>query len=100
MLYFNFFIRSKSKKKFELLCFKSGELSEHKFWEFEIIRNPDYLFNVMLDVSLSGSDHAGILFRLGLLHYEMDVNIYDHRHWDPDTNDWENKNSMDNYNGC
>lgn len=59
----------------------------NKFWEFQIDKTNDILgfeFRVT-----KRTDHAGIWLCLALAGFEMIFNIYDSRHWDEKTNEWE-----------
>jgi hypothetical protein len=58
----------------------------HKYWEVEIIKHRN-LIKFVFEWSIK-QDHAGIKLELGLLGYEIIFTVYDHRHWDTNTNTW------------
>ena len=43
------------------------------------------------------SDHAGIRLQFGLLGYEIELHIYDSRHWNYTTNTWETEATLKEY---
>lgn len=67
----------------------TGPISEHKSWEVQFSRYAWNLFEFNLDLNWRGSDHAGPSIELNLFGYTVTAKIYDHRHWDDDTDDWE-----------
>jgi len=65
-----------------------GRISQHKAWELE----HSYYSPLLLDVDIQWThkqDHAGISIGLGLLGYGISFRIYDNRHWNEETNTWE-----------
>jgi hypothetical protein len=69
---------------------KYGKLSEHKGWEIQWDHwGWDKILDLEIRLSLKGEDHAGFYFEFGLFGFSIMVNVYDSRHWDYDTNDWE-----------
>lgn len=85
---------SKHRKFFTSYYYK--KISEHKTFEWQT----EYwgwtrLFRFELDLSLKGECHAGPKLELTLFGFMVAVNVYDHRHWDHDTNDWEVHNEQD-----
>lgn len=59
---------------------------QHKFWEIHIYQGSDV---VDIFLRLTGKqDHAGLNTGIGLLGYNIELNVYDSRHWNTDTNDW------------
>lgn len=74
--------------RFETVKWWSGKTSfEHKFWECQIMRSDDI---VAFDLRITARrDHAGIDLWLGLLGYAVNFNLYDDRHWNPESNQWE-----------
>jgi hypothetical protein len=59
----------------------------HKNCELEVLRT-DNLVHVSLDIRLR-TDHGGFGFMVGVLHHEIHINFYDHRHWDHHNHRWE-----------
>lgn len=47
------------------------------------------LLSVSLDAPLRGRDHAGADLELDLLGLEFGLRLYDRRHWDHGTEDWQ-----------
>lgn len=52
----------------------------------------DTIFEIDVDISASGEDHAGTRLSLTVLGLFFNIQIYDHRHWDYDNNTWETYN--------
>lgn len=70
------------------LYVSSGKLPiKHKFWEFEIYRDPT-LISLLFSYT-THEDHAGLTIRLGMFSFVLGFMIYDSRHWDYETNSWE-----------
>jgi hypothetical protein len=65
-----------------------GSFTTHKHWEIEGIFNKDIILGFELGTHLWGSDHAGPSLRIGILCFELNINIYDSRHWSYKTNTW------------
>lgn len=73
-------------ERFDSLYCGSGPITNHKFWEFELLRTHEVL---VLDISYTiKQDHAGLNVWLGLIGYSVNFHIYDNRHWDYDNNQW------------
>ena len=77
------------KNKFTSYFGKHGKLSKNKFWEFECYYIGWFWIEFELELLLRGRDHAGPKFTIGLFGYTIQFQIYDNRHWDAETNDWE-----------
>lgn len=81
-----------SERSFDLNKFVSTFGStpiSHKYWEFEVMySNWTNLFRFELSFSRK-TDHAGVHFSIGLFGFELDFQIYDHRHWDYVNDRWE-----------
>lgn len=68
---------------------KSIPLSKHKHFEIQVMWNPRLLVALELDFwTWSGFDHAGPRLNFALLGIEVNMSIYDSRHWDDDTDNW------------
>jgi len=67
------------------------QLSEHKFLEIELdrfkIEDTGSWFKILIDLSTK-RDHAGFQFSLDFLGFFGNIQIYDHRHWDHERQDW------------
>jgi hypothetical protein len=82
----NFFTR---KNEFKNYCCINKRLSTNKFFEFEILKSLQTLFEIEVDLRVTGRDHAGVFVSLYFLSYGIGVRVYDHRHWDHENNTWE-----------
>lgn len=66
------------------------QISKNKSFETQIYRDSSYhWFKLSIDLSWCGEDHAGPSLEVELGKYNVDVKIYDHRHWDYKTGAWE-----------
>lgn len=83
------------KENFKNLFSKTKQLNKHKFFEFEIIRYKYYFFEFDLVTSWRGRDHAGPNLEIGIFGYSICLKIYDSRHWNHVTNNWENYDAVD-----
>lgn len=75
-----------SKRKWESLLERGGNISKNKAWEIQVCRDSS-LFSVSFNLTFRQS-HAGLFIGLGLFGYDVLVNIYDVRHWDHDKDCW------------
>ena len=76
------------KENFKNIHCRSGLITEHKAWEFQIIK---YSYNVAT-FSFQWTvrtDHAGLELEIGLFGYSASLKIYDTRHWNYTQNTWE-----------
>jgi hypothetical protein len=85
---FLFSIKKWFKTTYDLLYFKDYIVFNFKSLEIEIFKGSDYLLRFELDFSLKGKDHAGIKFSIDLIGFGININFYDHRHWDYKNNTW------------
>jgi len=89
MMHFNFRLANPwAKENFKNLFCKGGLISKNTAWEVESIRHSWTLLEVSIAWS-TRQDHAGPSIELGLLGYSISAKIYDTRHWDYVTGDWE-----------
>jgi hypothetical protein len=73
-------------ERFDSLLCREGPITNHKYWEFQVMRTNDVL---VVDISYTvKQDHAGFNVWLGLLGYSVNFIIYDIRHWDYKNNQW------------
>lgn len=87
MINLNLSIKNPFSNRFANLLNRSGKLSKHRAWEFEILKA-----NCILNFCIAFNtqcDHAGLKVEFGLLGYEMYFQIYDTRHWNYETKDWQ-----------
>ena len=64
---------------------------KYKYAEFQISKDPNSytLLDIQLKLTFSGEDHAGLSIQFEMLGYFICFEIYDSRHWDYETNNWE-----------
>lgn len=81
-------IRHHDVKNFYL---KNLKLSKNKSLELQIYKTSfsDDLFCLSLDTNWIGQDHAGPELEMGLFGFQVNLNIYDHRHWNYGQGNWE-----------
>lgn len=75
-------------RPFRAVWLKEKSITQHKTMEVQISR---YAFNwleLQLDLNWRGTDHAGPWFMIGLLGWQLDIRMYDRRHWNHETNSW------------
>jgi len=83
-MYFNFSIINffTKKDKWEKYIMFYRRLSKNKHLEIETFYSNSYLLQVEFKFTSHGEDHAGLRFNINLFGWELDVSIYDSRHWD------------------
>lgn len=80
---------------------KSWRISQNKALEIELCRW-DYnwtLIGATFDLTIYGTDHAGLNISFELWGMCFNFNFYDVRHWDYDNNKWEEYNETMGSNG-
>lgn len=60
-----------------------------KRWEVQVYRYAPDILGFRLDLEFRGVDHAGPSLHLICWGYTVALSIYDIRHWNDETNDWE-----------
>lgn len=81
-------IWNKTDKHKILYCFYR-KISKYKNIEFQIDSNNfNPLFELVIDTSFSGRDHAGPMISLTVFGFCTYIQIYDVRHWDYDKHNW------------
>jgi hypothetical protein len=88
MINFNFGISNPFSDRWNSLFSKSGLLRKYKAWEFNGYQTHD-LIDIDFRLSFTG-DHAGLQVMIGLFGYSLEFSLYDTRHWNDETNTWEN----------
>lgn len=85
MIHLIFNIRNPWSNRFENIKSWHGSTPfKHKYWELQIYKSSDILdFNLNITVRQS---HSGVRVCFGLIGYNIDFDVYDHRHWNNDTN--------------
>lgn len=87
---FNFFLK---KEKFDKFFFYHRHLWGKKYLEFECDYYNYYWFKFEFEFRPIGKDHGGLRLELSILGYNLDLKIYDSRHWDYKNNCWEQKST-------
>ena len=87
MIYFSFSISNPFSKRFETVYTKSKQITEHKCFEFEVLRN-SVIIGGHFSLT-SRQSHAGLDISFSLFSWEVSFNISDSRHWDHSKNAWE-----------
>jgi hypothetical protein len=89
MINIQFNLRIPGSNKFQNIKCWSGSIAftRHKFWEVQIYKASD-IFDFFLRITTK-QDHAGVDTGIGFLGYNLEFRIYDNRHWDKNTRDWQ-----------
>ena len=95
MINFNFHITNPFSKRWDILISKHGNITKNKAWEINSYATSTIL-SVTFEISMY-TDHAGIRLQFGLLGYEIELHIYDCRHWNIETNSWETYTTLEEY---
>jgi len=70
--------------------YKHGSITKYKHAELQISRfASNELASVNIDLRWRGRDHAGVEIELCVVGYIFNAKIYDSRHWDHATGNWE-----------
>ena len=65
------------------------QIAKHKYLELQFSHYAWNWIEISVDLNWRGVDHAGPWLTFNLFGYTVDLRIYDNRHWNDDTNDWE-----------
>jgi hypothetical protein len=87
MIHLNLEISNPWSNYFKIGRVFTGSITKNKFWELQFMRTHDILC-AKLDFT-TGQDHAGFNIELGLLSFSAAFTVYDHRHWNYLSKDWE-----------
>jgi len=69
---------------------KTWTISKNKSFEVQLAQfELQNFFNLDIDLSWNGSDHAGPGISIEILGVYIAAKFYDHRHWDYDNITWE-----------
>ena len=66
----------------------SGKVFKHKAWELEHTFYTGMLFDTDIHWNRN-TDHAGLTVVVGVLGYGIGFRIYDTRHWNYETKEWQ-----------
>jgi hypothetical protein len=78
-----------AQKFYKYSWYWSKRLTENKSLEIETFVDSEHLIQLQFCLRLKGRHHAGPSFELVLFCIGLAARIYDNRHWDYETNDWE-----------
>lgn len=78
-----------SNNEYRGLYDRSIQFTKYKSCEIEVVKYSYNIFELHIDFRVSGYDHAGPEFRIGILGYNLIIAVYDSRHWDSTKNTWE-----------
>ncbi len=70
---------------------KSWKISKNKIFEVQCLHDSFNLFELSIVTDIKGYDHAGPSFTINVFGYVLMLSLYDNRHWDLETNNWETK---------
>lgn len=65
-------------KVFKILYYRTVKLTTNWCYEFNLYRN-NLLIGISFDLRTRG-DHKGLDMSIGILHHELEFNVYDIRH--------------------
>ena len=69
--------------------YKRWRISKNKSFDIQLyLGDPEVLAGVRIETDWWGRDHAGPLFEINIYGLMFIAQIYDHRHWDWEANDW------------
>lgn len=87
MINFSFNIRNPWSDRFaSIWAWHGSTFIKNKFWELQFYKSSD-IFDMFVRLTHRQS-HAGIHLGLGFFGYNAEFQIYDARHWNKNTNDW------------
>lgn len=75
--------------KFKDLWNKSWAVTSNKTAEIQIYQCSSNIFELRVDTSWKGHDHAGPSIEIGVGGVYFSFSITDNRHWDPKSKMWE-----------
>jgi hypothetical protein len=81
-------IRVPGSDRFQNIFCRSGSTPfQNKFWEIQCYKSAD-IIDLFLRITAK-QDHAGIHIGLGFIGLNIEMQIYDSRHWHKETNTWK-----------
>ena len=87
MIYISFRLSNPWGRPFDNLWNRSGLITNHMAWEAEILQTRQ-LIGFEINYTRR-EDHAGLTLELALFGRSISFQIYDTRHWNPETGTWE-----------
>lgn len=88
MIHVSFALRWPWSRRFDSGHVWHGKITRHKSWEIQLMKT-----NTIVECDLAYTtqqDHGGLRLEFGVLGYTMCFHFYDRRHWNHNTNQWEN----------
>ncbi len=84
-------IFSSKRVTFKKIYYVNKKISENKSFEFQLsyLKGTFDIFRLSILTDHNGHDHAGPAFNIEIGPLYLGINIYDCRHWDYETNNWE-----------
>jgi hypothetical protein len=86
MINLNFNICNPWSNRWDILWSNRKLIGKHKAVEFNGYRT-NHIINVDFNFKPAG-DHGGARIMLGLFGFDVELHLYDTRHWDYTTNTW------------
>jgi hypothetical protein len=87
MIYLSLNLSNPWSRKWQIVKSLSRQLTRNTYAEFNIYRTGNILG---LEVNWTlRQDHAGVRLQLGLVGWEVEMHVYDIRHWNSTTENWE-----------
>lgn len=77
-------------KPFRNIACWTWQLNQHNSFELQFSRYAFNWFEVQVDLNWRQTDHAGPWITINVFGWTVDARIYDHRHWNDQTNNWDN----------
>ncbi len=88
MISFSFNIRVPGSNRFNnIKCWHGSTPFNHKFWELQIYQSAD-IVDLFVRITHNQS-HAGLHMGIGMVGYNLEFQVYDIRHWNPETRRWQ-----------
>ena len=87
MIHISFGLSNPWGRPFNNLWNRSGLITNHMAWEAEILQTRQ-LIGFEINYTRR-QDHAGLTLELALFGRSISFQIYDTRHWNPETGTWE-----------
>jgi hypothetical protein len=75
--------------EFKNIYNRAWAVGPNRTLEIQFDRYDYELLGIYLDLRWRGDDHAGPKFELNILGWCVRIDLPDNRHWDSETNDWE-----------
>jgi hypothetical protein len=88
MINLQFNIRVPGSDRFRnIVCWSGSTPFKNKFWEVQCYKSAD-IIDLFLRITAK-QDHAGIHAGIGFIGFNIEIQIYDSRHWDKEIKSWK-----------